>query len=447
MDSRRFVAVLALVAAAHAMIWTCLVPPGQGGDEDGHFAYVEFLLWKKRIPVMNVDFNLTKNFRSALNETDFAMVRMNPFARTRFIEIVDRHPPDEMEPNAHWCGPAAGPPLYYLLAAPAAALAVHGGVIDRLYAARLLGAALAACAAALGFLAARCLVGDGPLARTTGWILALQPQAHFIFGCVTADAGTMVAVALSLWFLACIARGASTAGWATGAGLAAGAAYLMKPFAGSMLPAIAAAFLLHGTMKDRARAWFATAAAAALLCLPWLAWSYHHYGGPSGFSLFRSPSPDPLHRILLDALRQTTPWTLFSQAVGVFGHLDAPLPVWLRLAVAVLFSAGWLRFAWLAMRRRIPAPLLVFALAPIIHTLFVFAVRVWTTASTGYAMGLQGRYFFLPLAAWILPCLIGLDDPGWPAPVRRGVSRILRAGALFLALYAIGWTVIPRYYL
>ncbi len=50
MPLRRLVIAVALIALAHGLLWSVLIPPFQSPDETEHFAYAQYLAETGRLP-------------------------------------------------------------------------------------------------------------------------------------------------------------------------------------------------------------------------------------------------------------------------------------------------------------------------------------------------------------------------------------------------------------
>lgn len=444
--SWRLSLALACFAALHSLLWTVIMPPGTGGDEEGHFAVVEHLANQGTLPRPLTDFALTMNLRKLLDAIEHPALITDPFQKPRFSAPPDAHPRGVFDPNLHFFGSAGGPPLHYFLLLPVYRLVENRPLLVRFYAVRVFGLVFAVITALAAHRTLLRLSDDHAFAAAAAMLVVGQPMAHFIFGCVTNDGGTIAAVSLALYLLVDKASRPETA---TGAALAGGVSaglFLFKPFAVSL----AIPFFLQCVVLSRGRRAKVIHAAVfiglfALVVSPWLIWSYREFGGPSSFSLM-TPTKNPgLMEIVQAYLEIASPGALFSQAFGVFGRLCTPLPRGLRLVGALLFIGGWAAFLVNAIKGRERPVWLWLAATALIHTAVVFLAVYWTLHSTGYRVGLQGRYYLYPLLAWIAPMARGWflfmpkNDPR--------AAHLIGWLTLLLAIYALGWVVLPRYYL
>lgn len=444
--SWRISLALACLAAFHSLLWTVVMPPGTGSDEEGHFAVVEHIANKGTLPRPLKDFALTMNMRNLLDEIEHPALITDPFQKPRFIAPRDAHPRDVFDPNDYFFGSAGGPPLHYILLQPIYRLVEVRPLLVRFHAVRAFGLIFAIITAVAAHRTLLRLSDDHAFTGAVALLVVCQSMAHFIFGCVTNDGGTIAAVSMAIYMLVVKTERSETVAGAALAGALSAGLFLFKPFAVSLTIPL----FLQSVVSSRGRRAKAVHAAIfiglfALVVSPWLAWSFSEFGGPSVFS--RMTPAERLGPLAIIRVHwETTSFgTLFSQAFGVFGRLCTPLPKWLRLIGAVIFFGGWCAFLINAIRGRERPAWLWLAAAPLIHAAVVFLVVYWTLHSTGYRMGLQGRYYLYPLLAWIAPMA-----RGWffflPKNDRRA-ARLIGLLALLLALYSLGWVVFPRYYL
>lgn len=284
---------------------------------------------------------------------------------------------------------------------------------------------MAAATALLAHRALAAALGDGPRARFGALLVAAWPQAAFLNGVVSPDGLCTLLWTATLWAL--LAQGGRLA---FVAGLLGGGAYLAKSFGFSAF-CFGAAFL--ATRRGVGRG-LAFASGAALVVAPWVAWAAKRPGGLVGLE---AGGPVGAERIF-DLFRVTTPWTLFSQAWGVFGWLDAPLPLALRLGLAAVSLAAVVGLLG-EVRRGAGRGTGLLLGAALLHAAWIIGSVGFFYIRTGYLVGLQGRYFLHPLAAWAGLLATGLAGRG---------ERAARAWSLAfagLALYSlsVAWT---RYY-
>lgn len=441
-STRRFARMVALIAALHAILWAYFIPPGQGPDEEAHFGAVEHIFYRGTPPIIGEDFRLTKNWREALEATGFSRIRLSRILKPTFADYEDRHPKSEFtDGDSYHSGSPGGPPLYYYFLSIPYGILASLNTLDRIYFLRLTGALFAAFTTCMYYQAFRAIVGDSNETRAAALVVALFPMFGFLNGYITTDSGAMAVMAAAIAIGLRDFHNSKPSYRSTAvSGLLCGAAFLAKPFAASCAIPL---FLFHLFSSDSRRIKLAALFAVTALAvnLPWIAWSYSTYGGLTAHAAMHIGARPGFVETLRLYSSIASPSGLFSQAVGVFGWLDTPLPREIRAAIAIMFIGGWILFLRETLGRRVSIGWWKIAAFGPAHLAFVLAAAIHTTMSSGYRLGLQGRYLLLPIAAWIAPPIVG-----WVMTFPRS-ARIITAGSLVSALFALGWVVIPRYYL
>jgi len=341
-SSLRFRAFLAIGAALHALAWTVIIPPAQGPDEEEHFAYVQYLVEERRIPSYGSGFYLSEEWDTALRASGFDRLRWQ--TQEKFISFIwppaDSSAASRPSSRVTVSGAPAQSPLYYSLAAiPYLALRDHS-IVMRHYGSRALGMLIAALTALMAYATLRAWMGwqdesaTETIARLGAVLTAAYPQAAFMAGVVNVDATATLFWTCALW-AAAPPPGGEKYGRLFAAGFFCGIAYLSKSFGFSAFLVVGLLLFLRAFFSRRHQVWKKLMGTfvigASLPVLPWVAWILHRPGGAVGLG---SSSPIGTETFL-DIFYVTTPWTLFSQAWGVFGWLDAPLPKGVRFVIAL----------------------------------------------------------------------------------------------------------------
>ena len=447
MSSNKFIFVLSILAACHTFLWSYLIPPAQVMDEEAHFAYIDFLAIQKHIPLLNLDFNMTKNWRQSFEATGFSRVRLQTFEKPDYIEPIESYAQNDFMPGTYFSGSPGGPPLYYVMLAPVDWLLLSFKTITRLYCIRFIGIFFAITSAFLSWKILVSIDGDSILSRTVASITALEPTAHFLFGGVTNDSAFIFVCALASLLLVSFIDRKITLKESILLGIFCGVGYWIKPYAVSFTMLFFLALLLKKHEKGILGNFISAVSFSVIFLIvvsPWLFFAYKHYGGNTAYEyFFKVANPPSWIHIFKTYMDIASLPTLFSQAFGVFGWLDTVLPKWIRAFVALFFIVGWFSFLFNAVRKRVSAKWIWLAVIPIFHTAAVLLIATWLMRKTGYRLGLQGRYLLYPLAGWIAPFVYGLK---LLLPFKH-IEKILLLGAFLLAIYALGFAVIPRYYL
>lgn len=445
MTKRRFALLLALFSACHTFLWIYLVPPGQGADEETHFAIVEHLAHFHTGPDAGKDFWLSLNWDSAIEAAGYSEIRLQTFRRPHYVEWTDQYPEKaRMSGPTYMSGSSGAPWLYHLLGAFVYGVSSSASVFHRMYAVRLLGILFAVGLSHFSWRLFTTLEGDGEFSRGAAMCVAAQPMAHFLCGYVTPDGATLCLTAAFLYACWALSKRSAQPRDFIGLGIFCGAAFWVKPLIISFVP-IALFVVLTNKISCNRRfgvALFLLTVGAPLAV--WSSFSWIRYGGPTNLWMYK---PDPSATLLGTTWKYAvglSPGALFSQGLGVFGWLDAPLAKPVRLIAAIVFILGWSSVIVLALRGRISRPWLALMAVPFVHFAVVMAGVIWTSKNTGYFNWVPGRYFLYPLAGWMGPALLG-----WHRVLAEKIPvvRLCAAGSFFLAAYSLFWIVLERYYL
>ena len=202
--------LLALLACTTllGLTWALLTPPFQVPDENSHFAYLQILAEKGRLPgdparppySTEEQLALTDSNGEQLAGVLDARPEWSPERERAWHQTSDRLPMQAQRADGGGPNPAAAnPPLSYLAQA-AAYRAAGGDLFDRLTAARLLGVMwLLVTVAAVWMLIAEVL-GDNRLLQLAGTaVAALSPMVAFISASVAPESMLYAAWAVALW--------------------------------------------------------------------------------------------------------------------------------------------------------------------------------------------------------------------------------------------------------
>jgi 4-amino-4-deoxy-L-arabinose transferase-like glycosyltransferase len=244
----RPLAALLAVAAIQVVAWVLVMPPFQGPDEEGHFAYVQHLAETGEPPE-----RATGNGRAVSAEQDEAMKWANLRALRGVLGArpgwsqAEQQRWDEVEASlgadasANGDGPnavAQNPPLYYALEAIPYHVSPGGSFFDRFYGVRLGSALIYLASIAVMWLIASELFR--PLwARTLATaMVALQPKLAMLGASVNADILLVFVWTLFIYLGLRIIRHGPTTRRLAGAGLAAAASLLTHGRGLAILPAL-----------------------------------------------------------------------------------------------------------------------------------------------------------------------------------------------------------------
>jgi hypothetical protein len=215
--------VLLAVAAVQALAWAILMPPFQGPDEIGHFAYTQKLVEARTIPwVPNGGHisgpTISTELENAVLWGGVERLRANPAARPPGSTVAvglwrtrDARLGHAQRVDGRYTPAMSNPPLYYLYAAIPYAAMSHAPIFDRALALRIWSIPLLLLVVAGAWVATGELLGHRrPLQILATTAVALQPQ--LVQMGALADPDIMLA-AIWTWFLvlaiAIVRRGAT----------------------------------------------------------------------------------------------------------------------------------------------------------------------------------------------------------------------------------------------
>jgi len=474
----------AAVALLNGLAWSLITPPFQVPDENAHYAYVQQLAERGKLP------------HSAVPEGFFSPAEDGMLATIGFYTIVGRpHDPApfsdikqrEVEAlesrnlprtgNGNALTATNNPPLFYALQTVPYKLAgaAGGSVLDRLAAMRVLSVLMAAATVLLVYLFLSELLPGSPLACTAGALVAaLQPLFAFVSSGVNNDALLYLAATGVLWGIARVFKRGLTPVNGSILGAFVGFGLLAKLTLLAFVPAAAAAVAIllwrglrrHQPGVVRGAAWavgLGGVPIAVYYLLNRFVWHRNTVvGGLSSVSnstvgrhFNRLEELSHIWQLFLPNLwmREQFPtymplWkTWFIGVVGRFGWLDYEFPLWLDdLALVLGIIVVVLALAELVRRRaalvRRAAEAVVYLLVPI-GLAAVIGVQSYDAVVGNGAVFEQPRY--------LLP-LLGLYGAVVALAVRAGGRRWAPALAVALVVLAVGHDIygqaltVARYY-
>src|SRR3954469_13478753 len=219
----RAVVALLAVAAVQALAWAVLLPPFQGPDEIGHFAYTQKLVEARTIPwVPNGGHisgpTISTELENAVLWGGVERLRANLAARPPGSDVAvelwrthDARLGHAQRVDGRYTPAMSNPPLYYLYAAIPYVATSHASIFDRALALRIWSIPLLLLVVAGAWVATGELLGRRhPLQVLATTAVALQPQ--LVQMGALADPDIMLA-AIWTWFfvlaIAIVRRGAT----------------------------------------------------------------------------------------------------------------------------------------------------------------------------------------------------------------------------------------------
>ncbi|HTD07506.1 MAG TPA: DUF2142 domain-containing protein [Solirubrobacteraceae bacterium] len=459
--------VCALVAFLSATCWSFVSPPFQVPDEPSHFAYVQLLAETGRLPnsssgaVSPEELQVTEALHQKQIEWHPEVPAFtSPAARAELHQALTARL-SRVGPGG--AGVAASePPLYYALAGIAYDLGSSGTLLDRLELIRLLSALMAALTALFVFLFVRETLPRVPWAWTVGGLAAaVTPLLGFTSSAVTPEA-MFYTISAAIFF--CLARAFKrglTRKRALALGVLTAAGFLTKLSFIGLAPGVILGLVILGFRGDRVvpaavrsrRTFGAMALALAIGLAPVFVLiakdllEHHRVLGLVSKAAERSSEGEPITVDLsylwefylphlpgmtnyfpdLSTFRQL--W--FDRAVGFYGWLDTPMPLWLDNLALIpvglmgVFAARTLLAQRSALRAHLPEIVVYFVMG--VGLMALIGQAFYQNRSFEGSGWAQPRYLvpLLPLAAVLL------------AAAARGAGRRLgpAVGVLIVILF------------
>lgn len=430
------VAALMVVALVRQLVMVVATPPYRGHDEVAHVGYLWLLAGRWRLPTLG----------------DSLPAALEPF--------------NAFTLNWPAVYTAIHPPLYYVVAWPAYALA-GGDWLARLYLLRLVSVPFFLLTVWLAYRLARALFPDDDfmVLTTPAWV-AFQPQLAFEGAIVNNDMLSIAAGALLLLLCVTALRSGLTPRHALALGVALGASLLVKATLTVFMPLVAGVALYACWPRPWSIRWerayrrgvvargLAVAVPAVLIPLPWYLYLFRTYGDVTAFRAVRELQagwnvPDGTFAQLLanpdfHLMRLHEYW-------GYFGWREIPLslPAFQVVLFSTLFCAfglvaGGIRAAlrWRAGRFNAARGQVAAIALLIAANLLMYGAMVYF--GTMFVLT-QARYIFPVATATGLLAMLGLRAVLPPGSTRWGAAVTI-AGLAAFNLYLLVTLVIPYGY-
>jgi 4-amino-4-deoxy-L-arabinose transferase-like glycosyltransferase len=263
--------------------WALLVPPWQSPDENSHFAYVQTVAEKLRLPDETGPIFSTEQVvaadRSNADQTAAQPTVKPEWSRAAYTRWQREENRLGEKAEADGGGPIpsrSNPPLYYAYETPAYWAESGGDIFDRLYFMRLFSVLLLLVTVSATWLLVGELLGPSPLLQfVAAAVVGLEPMEVFISASVNPDAMLFATWALALWLGTRILKRGLTVGLGVGFFGVVAAAILVKGTSYALVPG-AFVVLAVGAWRLRPRASIRTAtivsATALALAVPVGGW-------------------------------------------------------------------------------------------------------------------------------------------------------------------------------
>jgi hypothetical protein len=213
--------VLLLVGVIETLAWICVMPPLQGPDETGHFAYSQKIVDARTIPWRGVGAAPPDETRSVSTELNDALLtagvestRGNPTGRPAGTR-VDEQMWDRLQrrydradrADGGYTSSMANPPAYYVYEAIPYLATSSASVFDRVFAMRLANLPLLVIVLVFCWLIAGELLGHRRSLQTLATAaVALQPQLIHLTATINPDIALAAIWCSALWLMIRILR-------------------------------------------------------------------------------------------------------------------------------------------------------------------------------------------------------------------------------------------------
>ncbi len=430
----------ALVAALNAACWSLITPPFQAPDEPAHFAYVQWLAETGRLPTSNAGV-ISKEQEAVLIDLRQPQVQWHPETHTISTPSQQRQLAEAASAHLSPVGigdagvAASEPPAYYALETVPYYLGSGGTLLDRLELMRLLSALMAGLTGLFAFM----FVREALPARPWTWIVgglgvALMPLLAFASGAVNPDAMLFAVCAAILYCLAHAFRRGLTPRLAIALGALTAAGLLTKLNFIGVVPGVTLGLTLLAYRRARGRPEDERAGAQprrrasrpltiALALSPVLVYVVSNVLGHHPTLGIVSQVISDRDRYSLDSTASyiwqfylprlpgmysyfpgvsTIRQLWFDRAVGLYGWLDTPFPVWVYdLALVPAGAIALLALRAIVVRRRVlraRLPELVVYAAMGVGLMLLIGAASYPARNAEGAAYLEPRYL-LPLLA------------------------------------------------
>jgi Dolichyl-phosphate-mannose-protein mannosyltransferase len=221
----RALLALVLVAVVEALTWICVMPPLQGPDEVGHFAYTQKIVEAHTIPWQSVGAAPRQGTRSTSTELLGALSTAGIQSTWGNLDgrpagtHVDERMWDRLEAGYDHADRADGglasamayPPAYYLYEAPPYLATSRASLFDRAFAMRLANLPLLVIVLVFCWLTAGELLGGRRWLQTLATAaVAVQPQLTHMTATVNPDIALAAIWCPALWLMIRILRAGAT---------------------------------------------------------------------------------------------------------------------------------------------------------------------------------------------------------------------------------------------
>lgn len=430
-----------IVVGAHialALLWSVVVPLGEGPDEPGHFAYALFVAERGALPIQRA-VAAESDVPGEGHQPPLAYWLMQP--AVRWLPAEERILQMGANPRFQWSG-GAEPNAFFRSSRD---IAPYHGLALAWHLARGVSALLGGLTIWLTYLTARRCLTAG-LALGAAALLALNPQFIFAHALVSNDP-LLITLASALIYSSVrivTAEAGMTRRWVVGGGLLLGALLITKQSALALVPLPLIALGVRG-IRGRQQ-WrrlvmdgLAVLGLAALLSGWWFVRNQQLYGDPLGLSAFQETFATSDFDATSWQNWRGGLWNLLRSSWGMFGWLTLPLndgvywicATFLALALIGLIASVGERI-WSG--RGDVALILGSAVA---------LMLVWTIAfaQTAGSVAWQGRFIFPAATALAIGLACGL---GTVLPRRAALWPMLTL-LLLMALLLPRGLIAPSY--
>jgi 4-amino-4-deoxy-L-arabinose transferase-like glycosyltransferase len=355
--------VLVIVGVVEALAWICVMPPLQGADEVGHFAYTQKIVEARTIPwrvggaAPGGEPYSTEVF-GALATAGILSSWGNPTGRPAGTS-VDERMWDRLEQRYDHADRADGgftsamrnPPVYYVYEAVPYLATSWASLFDRAFAMRLANLPLLAIVLVFCWLIAGELLGGRLWLQTLATAaVALQPQLIHLTATVNPDIALAAIWCPALWLMIRIVRAGPARARVVWLLVLVGLSSLTQPRGVALvLPAATALAIAWGRRRPsatpRAR-WAVRGGLAALYVATLVALANYAVAGVPELRRFRQAA-SYLWQFYLPRLSFMTPvephWgvrqAFIDRLFGGYAQLEVSPPAWALTAVAVVAGA------------------------------------------------------------------------------------------------------------
>jgi len=478
------------------LIFAITIPPWQNHDEPTHFAYTQYLVEKKRLPVykgelINKDLSFSEEYAESEIITD--ATRMMKGSNRYFSKVhqrfndnlfdyrvisdqlsgLSRHPqtiaqaPESYqtlyyslppEGNVYKNAAAIYQPLYYMLEAIPYLIFKNHDILVRLYAMRIFSMLIYLAAIALCYLIAMRLTKNLKFSITLTLLIGLQPVLSHLLAGINNDALLFFLTTLTIYWCVRLIQKLSLKDsiWL---GLTLGLGMLTKPqfivFPLLVLIPFGYHFLKNNSARIKIIKYFLVVVLITLVISGWwFIWSHSHYGNFFGPSSTLDAQTDTLS--LGEMLPQyVNRWIYgflsFSFLFGFATEMALPLPIiGFCSALILLGILGLIRLViikWKTADHKQKAIAFLLACSIILMELlllYLFSKNLFLTGQGRFPT--DGRYYFPVIFSFIFLWLVGLRIIT-PKPLLKWVYIVLIISAVIINYVTLFHVLLPNFYL